>query len=255
MKPMDAGADNRKKHGSAQPRGGAGALVRNNLVAIGTAAVLTVYSAGYARTRDAAHRFAEADQAARRPIAPLIAAVDSSVPAAQPSKAPETPMPAHASGADRPVVHPVPAAPPPSAAAPTAVAQVDSTVASEPPRDSIPATTTEPVAATVPQPTDTAGAPPAADSTASRPLLKDGEYYGWGTSRHGDIQAGIEIKSGRITAAWVSQCLTRYSCSWIAALPGQVVARQSPEVDYVSGATQSTNAFYYAVVEALSRAK
>jgi uncharacterized protein with FMN-binding domain len=34
-----------------------------------------------------------------------------------------------------------------------------------------------------------------------------------------------------------------------------VVARQSAEVDYVSGATQSTNAFYYAVVEALSRAK
>jgi len=34
-----------------------------------------------------------------------------------------------------------------------------------------------------------------------------------------------------------------------------VVARQSPEVDYVSGATQSTNAFYYAVVEALARAK
>jgi len=26
-------------------------------------------------------------------------------------------------------------------------------------------------------------------------------------------------------------------------------------VDYVSGATQSTNAFYYAVVEALSKAK
>ena len=38
-------------------------------------------------------------------------------------------------------------------------------------------------------------------------------------------------------------------------LPPQVVTRQSPETDYVSGATQSTNAFYYAVVEALSKAK
>jgi uncharacterized protein with FMN-binding domain len=102
---------------------------------------------------------------------------------------------------------------------------------------------------------DSAVTPPAADSVARQPLLKDGEYYGWGTSRHGDIQAGVEIKGGRITGAWVQQCLTRYSCSWIAALPGQVVARQSPEVDYVSGATQSTNAFYYAVVEALARAK
>ena len=58
-----------------------------------------------------------------------------------------------------------------------------------------------------------------------------------------------------IASAVISQCLTRYSCSWIAALPPQVVSRQSPETDYVSGATQSTNAFYYAVVEALAKAK
>jgi uncharacterized protein with FMN-binding domain len=38
-------------------------------------------------------------------------------------------------------------------------------------------------------------------------------------------------------------------------LPPQVAARQSPEVDYVSGATQSADAFYYAVVQALSKAK
>jgi uncharacterized protein with FMN-binding domain len=34
-----------------------------------------------------------------------------------------------------------------------------------------------------------------------------------------------------------------------------VVKRQSADVDYVSGATQSTDAFYYAIVEALSKAK
>jgi uncharacterized protein with FMN-binding domain len=38
-------------------------------------------------------------------------------------------------------------------------------------------------------------------------------------------------------------------------LPPQVAKRQSPEVDYVSGATQSTNAFYFAVVDALGKAK
>jgi len=85
--------------------------------------------------------------------------------------------------------------------------------------------------------------------------MHDGVYSGWGTSRHGDIQATVEIKGGRITAAYISQCLTRYSCSWIAALPPQVVTRQSAEVDYVSGATQSTNAFYYAIVEAVNKAK
>jgi uncharacterized protein with FMN-binding domain len=56
-------------------------------------------------------------------------------------------------------------------------------------------------------------------------------------------------------SATIAQCLTRYSCSWIAALPPQVVSRQSPNVDYVSGATQSVNAFYDAVVDALNKAK
>ena len=84
---------------------------------------------------------------------------------------------------------------------------------------------------------------------------KDGSYSGWGTSRHGDIQATVVIADGRIASATIAQCLTRYSCSWISALPPQVVSRQSAEVDYVSGATQSTNAFYTAIVEALSKAK
>ena len=65
----------------------------------------------------------------------------------------------------------------------------------------------------------------------------------------------MEIKNGKIVNAWISQCLTRYSCSWISMLPPEVVQRQSAEVDYVSGATQSSNAFYYAIVEALKQAK
>jgi hypothetical protein len=65
----------------------------------------------------------------------------------------------------------------------------------------------------------------------------------------------VVIADGRITSAEITRCLTRYSCTWIAHLPGQVVSRQSADVDYVSGATQSTDAFYYAVVDALSKAK
>ena len=86
-------------------------------------------------------------------------------------------------------------------------------------------------------------------------LYKDGTYTGWGTSRHGDIEATVVIEQGRIASATISKCWTRYPCSWIVKLPPQVAERQSPEVDYVSGATQSTNAFYYAVVEALAKAK
>jgi uncharacterized protein with FMN-binding domain len=95
-------------------------------------------------------------------------------------------------------------------------------------------------------------APPADPGTA---IWKDGTYYGWGTSRHGDIQAEVYIEGGRIVVASISDCRTRYSCNIIEKLPPEVAQRQSPEVDYVTGATESAEAFYYAVKEALSKAK
>ena len=61
--------------------------------------------------------------------------------------------------------------------------------------------------------------------------------------------------NGRIVSAWISQCWTRYPCSRIAALPPQVVQRQSENVDTISGVTQSADAFYYGVMEALIKAK
>ena len=84
---------------------------------------------------------------------------------------------------------------------------------------------------------------------------KDGTFLGWGYSAHGDIQASVEIQNGRIVSAVIAQCNTRYSCDVIDKLPPQVAARQSADVDYVSGATESANAFYDAVVDALSKAK
>jgi uncharacterized protein with FMN-binding domain len=101
-----------------------------------------------------------------------------------------------------------------------------------------------------------AHAPPQTPHTAVAPTpkWKDGSFSGWGKSRHGDIEATVVIKGGRIQSAVISQCRTRYSCSVIKELPRQVAQRQSPEVDYVSGATESTNAYYYALVEALAKA-
>ncbi len=92
-------------------------------------------------------------------------------------------------------------------------------------------------------------------SVAEKPKYKDGIFYGWGSCRHGDLQASIAIKDGRIIAAAISECHTRYSQNVIAMLPAQVVARQSADVDSVAGATQSADAFYYAVSEALKEAK
>jgi len=116
-------------------------------------------------------------------------------------------------------------------------------------RDGLQAKTTE-----IPQ----AGLAPAdpRGGAASAPLhrWKDGTYTGWGFSRHGNIEATVVIAGGRIASAVISQCRTRYSCSVIDMLPPQITQRQSPDVDYVSGATQSADAFYEAVVAALAKA-
>lgn len=232
-------------------------IIGSKLVVLGSAAVMTVYSAGYFRTRSAAQRFAVED-AQRRPAvatasvgtAPNAKAlpIANASASAQPASAREPG--ARSIETSKPSNAPLAAQSTPSA--PTnATATTATTV--------VAAIATPPVA----PPTDTSrttAASSAADSSAeqkemARAQYTDGTFTGWGTSRHGDIQASVEIRNGRIASASISECLTRYSCSWISALPGQVVSRQSAEVDYVSGATQSSNAFYYAVVEALHKAK
>lgn len=201
-----------------KPEGSSGSSKRvaNSLVALGSSAVMVVYAAGYLRTRAAAQRFTD-DAAPRRAAAPV-----------------EVITPAVATPPKKKVAR---AEPRPRTLPPVATAI---------PAD--PVVTPPVVAPPIVEPP-----PPPPVKPAS--LYKDGAYSGWGTSRHGDIQATVVIEGGRIVSASISQCLTRYSCSWIAALPPQIVTRQSAECDFVSGATQSTNAFYYAVLEALAKAK
>ncbi|MCX5764637.1 MAG: FMN-binding protein, partial [Gemmatimonadetes bacterium] len=133
-------------------------------------------------------------------------------------------------------VAPTPVAQTPVAPAPVAAAPVNAPVSPPPPPASKPA-------------------PAPHEPERPRSQWHDGSYTGWGTSRHGDIEATVVVADGRIVSAQISRCLTRYSCSWIAHLQQQVVVRQSADVDFVSGATQSTNAFYYAVVEALNKSR
>ncbi|MGH7653486.1 MAG: FMN-binding protein [Gemmatimonadaceae bacterium] len=234
--------------------------LRNNLVALGSAAVFSVYSAGYFRTREAAARFAgETVQRHAAAIAakPEVADHEVHPEAAPPKHSAELPV-MRLSSKSKPETHAQQEATPPVATAQPAPRAVDSTVIAAVP-EPVPAPAPASVTSTPAPAPPTAVAP--VDSTVAAPdkkvggALKDGVYYGWGTSRHGDIQASVEVKNGRIVGAYISQCLTQYSCSWVSALPGQVVDRQSAEVDYVSGATQSSNAFYYAVADALKKAK
>jgi uncharacterized protein with FMN-binding domain len=243
--------------------------ISNSLVTLSSAAILAVYAAGYERTKPAADRFAaQTDQ--RRP-APIASIVGEPAPL---SPLTEAVSPRVAAGASAPTIVSAPivttSAAVPGAPGPVAASEASDNLASslskpaelkpasEPVAVAIDARVVEPVAIPATPPPAAAAPAPAPVATPPAPpqsQYKDGSYFGWGTSRHGDIQANVVIQDGRIASAAISQCLTRYPCSWVAHLPGQVVSRQSPNVDYVSGATQSVNAYYYAVVEALSKAK
>src|SRR6185436_3659147 len=186
--------------------------IKGSLLTLGAAAVLTVYSAGFARTNEAAQRF-ERQDATRRPPArstrPSAPVLDSVVPITHP------PAPTVARSA-----------PPVSSRRKDSVAAPKSSPAVTQPAPASPVTPPNPTTPVTQPPPDSAVKPDSA-----RVRLKDGVYSGWGTSRHGDIEAEIEIKDGKITVAWIKQCLTQYSCSWISALPLQVIDRQSADVD------------------------
>ncbi len=263
--------------------------VANGVVALSSATVLAIYGAGYAQTRAAADRFAQ-QATERRPHIPASrdaaerVALDvgassptEPLPAPAPSPEPETPVKAvvtldkspagnlsaeatvTTSGVPKPEMAAArPAAPKADAPADAAPPTASATTASGPAGEDEPAVP-EQAAAPVPTP---APAPPPAPAPAVTPPpdsakagYKDGTFYGWGTSRHGDIQAAVVIESGRITVARVERCLTRYSCSWITPIPPRILLKQTTTYDYVSGATESSDAFQDAVAEALSQAK
>jgi uncharacterized protein with FMN-binding domain len=83
---------------------------------------------------------------------------------------------------------------------------------------------------------------------------QDGTYTGWGSSRHGDIKAQVVIKDGRIVESSIVSCETRWPCDVISEIINQPVQRQSPDVDSVSRATVSADAYYFALVTALEHA-
>jgi uncharacterized protein with FMN-binding domain len=227
--------------------------IGNGLVALSSAAVLAVYTAGYQRTRSAADRFAM-DAIERRPADPF--GESAAAPGAAPSEPSDAPPPAGRITSTEPGdPSAAPALKRAARTAPPAIVPADTPIAPVSAERPLAQTSEAPTAAAATIPPAIAAEPPAAPVATPPSRYKDGTYLGWGTSRHGDIQAAVVVEDGRIASATIAQCLTRYSCSVIAALPPQVASRQSPDVDYVSGATQSANAFYYAVVDALAKAK
>ncbi|MCE9601720.1 MAG: FMN-binding protein [Gemmatimonadetes bacterium] len=224
------------------------------LLALGATAVVAIYAAGFDRTRIAARRLAEEDAAHGRPPVEVRNAIparsdEPTVAAVAAAPAPAAPV-VSASGPGASVE--ARSVPKPATSA-AAQARGDTVAAVAAPVPTAPAKSDS----AVPSPIDSAPPSPTDTATAVAPVAKwqDGTFTGWGNSRHGSIEATVTIKDGKIVNAYISRCQTRYSCSWIEHLQIQVVDRQGPEVDFVSGATQSVNAFYYAVVDALAKAK
>ena len=156
------------------------------------------------------------------------------------------------------------------AGVPAAPAPASTASPSVPPGVSPDTTTAQASAATEPPVAPVASPPPVAEpsqaenagSAETAPItppprgrFKDGTYQGRGSCIHGDIQAEVVVKHGRIATATISSCETRYSCDWLDPILPQVVTRQSAFVDYVSGATDSTDAFSAAVTDALLKAQ
>jgi len=205
--------------------------VANSVVAMGSAAVLAVYSAGFVRTRPAAAQLA-ASAIERR--------VERELP--EPPALPTSPPP------ETPASHggesPKPAAPAPR------VHKKSQAPAAEPTPAPEPVAPPPAVVEKLPEPAPAPPPPPPAPV-----VLRDGKYQGWGSCRHGDIQATVTIEAGRIASAEITDCQTRYPCDLIEALPGQVVMKQTANVRRIGGATESSDAFYWAVTEALKQAK
>ncbi|MEO6081098.1 MAG: hypothetical protein ABIQ86_15200 [Steroidobacteraceae bacterium] len=226
------------------------------------AAVLAVYAAGYSRTRDAARRF-ETQALERRPARPEHPAALGTKAAATSTAAPTAQTPPETRPAISPpiVVATTPsvtaiaaeapsmaaASAPPSTPAPQPVASSQALLAST--ETSVSAV----AAARVIEPDPVSSSQPDS-SPAPSGNWRDGTYTGWGTSRHGDIKAQVVIKNGRIVESSIASCETRYPCDVISDIFNQPVERQNADVDRVSRATESANAYYYALVAALDDA-
>ena len=112
---------------------------------------------------------------------------------------------------------------------------------------------TPPTTQNVPQ-TSGSSATQAGATSSQTSGYKDGTYTATGYGRHGPVEVQVVIQGGKIVSAAISRCGTHYSCAVISRLPGEVVARQSAQVDFVSGATDSSIAYQQAVAQALSLA-
>jgi uncharacterized protein with FMN-binding domain len=94
-----------------------------------------------------------------------------------------------------------------------------------------------------------------ATSNPKNQLYKDGTYQGMGSNRRGSMGAAVTIKNDKITNVEIINFAMHYSIDDVVGLPQEVLQSQSAQVNNVSGATYSTQAFEDAVQDALNQAQ
>lgn len=102
------------------------------------------------------------------------------------------------------------------------------------------------------------GAPPVPVDRFVRDLatIPDGAYQGAGSGLFGPIRVSVTVKSGRVVDVKIlaHQDTPEYANAAFVELTRAVVREQDPEVDAVSGATDSSEGFVSAVIDALEKA-
>lgn len=204
------------------------------LVALSTAAIATVFSVGYVHTESAAAHLAAADSLAT--VTPRIRTEPLPATAPVVAAATATPFPDRSGSARNVLIGTARRSDEGDGGGGRERRNGDAPQILRPAPTRVPAPATTPLHA----------------SQATR--YRDGSYSGMGENRHGDVQVTVVISGGRIASAAIADCGMQYPCSRIAMLPGEVLSRQSINVDLVSGATMSSTAYQDAVLQALAKA-
>jgi uncharacterized protein with FMN-binding domain len=84
---------------------------------------------------------------------------------------------------------------------------------------------------------------------------RDGRFTGTGASQYGDISVEVTVNGGQVASVEVTHATTFFPANAVNPLIPEVLARQSEQLDVVSGATGSSQAFQGAVQQALGKAR
>jgi uncharacterized protein with FMN-binding domain len=217
------------------------------LVALSASAVATIYVAGLLSTQRAAEGVAAASAGAQTTLVTTPASTLTGTAADATSTpivvvgASATATPTTSSGA-------APTAASATSTTPTAAGATPTTAAAT--ATARPAATSTPAATATP--TTSAAASTAAAATTT--TYADGTYSATGTSALGDVTVSVTVSGDKITNVQITKVTTKFPVSRIASLPAQVIQNQSANVNVVTGATYSSQAFRQAVQLALSQA-